>query len=85
MSSTTGALYLDEFQALGVEGREHADAYPSLTAEERRICDVIAAGLYLSKSSIQWAFFNAQKGDKDAFRRVLGILSLKPVKLVRVE
>jgi hypothetical protein len=82
MKGTTGALYLDEFQVLGVEGREHADTYPPLTVSERNVCDVIAAGLYLSKSSIQWAYFRAVvKKEKDAFRHILGILEHKPIKI----
>ena len=83
MSATTGALYLDEFQRLGVEGREHGETYPTLTAAERAVCDTIAAGLYLSKSSIQWAYFNAsRKQERDAFRRILEILSAGRLKSI---
>lgn len=56
--------------------------YPPISTEERRILKVVANGLYLSESSIQWAYWNSQRGDKEAWRRVLDILASKPVKLV---
>lgn len=74
-------LFLDEQIARGIEVDTGA-AYPPLTVEERRVIKVIANGLYLSESSLQWGFWNAQHGGKDAFRKVLEVLScgrLKPL------
>ncbi len=83
MSRGTGALYLDQFQALGVEGREHGDTYPPLSAEERRVLKGVSEGLFLSRSSVEWSWYNWSRGDKRAWDRVLEILASKPVKLVR--
>ena len=76
MKGPTGALYLDQFQALGIEGREHAETYPPLTASERVTCDAFAAGLYLSKSLVQWSLYRwRQNQDRSGFDRILQILS----------
>jgi hypothetical protein len=73
-------LFLDEQIERGVT-RDVPPAYPPLKAEEVRFCKVIANVLFVSESAIQWMYFNAQKGDKDAGRRVLSILASKPVRL----
>jgi hypothetical protein len=57
--------------------------YPDLTATEREVCDVFAAGLFLSKSSCQWAYFNARAGNADAFKSIIRILHGAPVRLTR--
>jgi hypothetical protein len=60
---------------------DHPD-YPPVTEGEAAVLDVIAAGLYLSKSSVYWAYWNAaRRGQKDSFRKILAILEHKPVKM----
>jgi hypothetical protein len=58
--------------------------YPPISTEERRILKVVANGLYLSESLVQWSYYNSQKGDKDAWRKALQILcpSLIRMKIV---
>lgn len=74
-------LFLDEAQEKGVE-RETGSAYPPLSSQERTVLSVVAHGLFLSESSIQWAYANYLKGDKRAFDRIMAILANKSVKLV---
>ena len=74
-------LFLDEAVKRGVE-RELPPAYPSLTQAERDVLKVMANALYISESAIQWLYFNAKRGNKDAGRRVLDVLAGRPVKLV---
>lgn len=74
-------LFLDEAQRSGQERTDSRPDYPPLSSEERRIADLFAAGLFLSKSSCQWALYNFSRGDKQAFRRILAILAGKQVKL----
>ena len=56
--------------------------YPPLKAEEVRVLKVIANTLFISESAIQWMYCNAQRGDKDAGRKVLAVLAGHPVKMV---
>ena len=75
-------LFLDEAQREGVERESDRPDYPPLSSEEMRVLKGVAAGLYLSLSSVAWAFYNQSRGQKDAFRKVLEILSagrLKPL------
>lgn len=84
MSRATANLYLDERQAMGVEFAGARPEYPDLTPEEKRVCNVIAKGLFLSMSSIQWAYWHKQYGtisaQKDAFNGILKILHGGPLK-----
>lgn len=76
MSRATTHLYLDDRQSMGVDfGNGERPDYPILTAEEERIANVFAAGLFVSKSAIQWALRGALDGDKDSFRYILNLLS----------
>jgi hypothetical protein len=72
-------LFLDEAIQSGRERPDSPD-YPPLTVEERRVLKVVANGLFISESAITWAFYNAQRGDKNAFRKIIGILGAKPLK-----
>jgi hypothetical protein len=79
-------LFLDEAIKDGVEKESDRPDYPPLSSEERRVLKVIANGLYISESAIQWGYHNAQRGQRDAFRRILEILSagrLKPLTRAR--
>ena len=80
MNKDTGALYLDQRQAMGIDFGGSERGYPDLDDHERRVLDVVASGLFISKSSIQWAYHDALRGDKNAFRSVLKILSGGPLR-----
>lgn len=75
-------LFLDEAIEKGVE-RDTGAAYPPLSSQERTVLSVVAHGLFLSESSVQWAYANSLKGDQRAWERILKILAGKPVKLVK--
>ena len=79
-------LFLDEAQARGVEKSSDKPDYPNLSPDERRVCDTIAEGLFLSKSLVQWAYFNARQdprnGRGDAFKRMRELVYGSARKLV---
>jgi hypothetical protein len=79
MSAKTGWLS----QIVVQEPDPNKPDYPPLSAEERRVLKVVANGLYLSESAVQWSYWNSQQGDKDGWRRVLEILSAGKLKVVK--
>ena len=81
MSGATGRLYLDQLQALGVEGSGMDRGYPPLTKVQMEPIRVIADNLFLSVSSLSWATFDAMSGKSDSFKAIRERLISKPVKL----
>ena len=81
MSTDTARLFLDEAQALGVEGRE-SESYPPLSKEERRILQIVAENLFISVSSLCWSYYDAQRGGSDGFKRIRDRLLSPPVRMI---
>lgn len=78
----TKPLYLDERQAAGMVLDEPERDYPRLLPLERRVCDIVAENLFLSKSSVQWAAFDSlTKGDDSGWKKIREKLMGRPVKL----
>ncbi len=76
----TSRLWWDEVLALGLVNDR--DTYPPISREEARVCDAFAAGLFVSKSLAQWSYHGLKQGRRDAFKRLLEILSagkLRPI------
>jgi len=77
----TQRLFLDEALNLGVAGSAN-ESYPPLSVEERRVLKIIAENLFLSQSSLCWAFYEAQHGGSDGFKRIRDKLLSPLVKMV---
>jgi hypothetical protein len=81
MSNPTANLYLDE--ALGLGLNEGSRGYPPLSKEEMRILTIVAQNLFVSVSSMAWAFYEAQRGKSDSFKAIRDKLLSPPVRIMR--
>ena len=83
MSGPTQTLYLDERQVADLTLNDDRPDYPPLTAEERRILKVVAEGICVSQSELQWCFYEAINTDiHTRFKRLRERLMSKKVELV---
>ena len=85
VSGDTGRLYLDQLQALGVEGSGTDRGYPPLTKVQMDLIEVIADNLFLFRSTLAWACFDAMTGKSDSFKTIRERLLSPPVKMVRAD
>ena len=82
MSGATGRLYLDQLQALGVEGSGESRGYPPIDRTIAAVLKVVALNLFITESSLQWAFYDAVCGKSDSFRTIRERLLSPPVRMV---
>lgn len=82
---TTGALYLDQLQSLGIEGAGLDRGYPKIAAADMEVLRVVAENLFLSLASLAWSYHDALHGKSDSFRAIRDRLMSRPVVLLTRE
>lgn len=77
--SKTNPLFLDERQAAGMAIDTERAPYPTLKTEEHVVLRVVSQQLFLSHSSVEWAYFNSKSGDNSGWKKIRERLMGKPV------
>lgn len=84
MSRNTGVISYDDCAAEGFQ-RVRDRGYPPISKETAAVLKIVAENLFITETSLQWAWFDASRGKSDSFKAIRDRLMSKPVTLTKGE